>query len=1050
MKYRPFILLLGGYLAVTSALPVRAADGPATPAVRQNSGSISGRVQNVVTGRYLNNARVTVKETGVVALTDESGSFHLVDVPSGPAALEVFYTGLDLQTLSVSVSAGRSVAQDVGLTSATRYGKNGDAVMLDSFVVSTALETDAAAIAINERRFASNPKDVVSTEAFGDITGGNIGEFMKFLPGVLPTDGGGSEVNNLSLRGLPANLTVFTTDGAQFASANTGGDTRTADVSNISISNVSRVEVIKSPLPSTRADSMAGTVNLISKTAFESNRAEFRYRVNFTTNDQFFSLKKTPDTLEERTYKLYPGFDFNYTNPVTKNFGFVVSGLHTQFLTASHAFFRNYNATAANTGTSFAKPFLGDIINRGPSLNTTQRDSISVKADWRITPHRVLSAGIQTSYNTAASANIQFAQNAGANPTPTVAGGAPFSYGPDFTHGATGRGSATIPSTLQGTQGASTGGNLSYKFNDGKWKLDANVSRSAARKSLRQEKHGYFNSLTVGMKAPVRVSFTDIGPDSMTIRAFDNANQEVDIYDINNYAVTAAALAPRDVRDEVKAYNLDLRRQFDQWRFPFSLQIGGLFQEQDRDSQRQSFGYTYRPPNGDTSAAPYVPKIFRAEVYNNPGLYYNQGEKLAPMVSPLVAYRAYQANPDLFFQTPAQVLASEQAERVNSFHIREAVTAAYIQGETRFFHDRLNILTGVRFEKTDNQGLSALQDPSAVFQRNADGSFAHNAAGARVRKVEAGLAGSIEEMRVIYTQRGNYASRSRHGYFPSLHFRYNAMDNLIVRASYAKSYGRPDFTNIIANTVTNEADVSDPSQIQGTLTTSNPGLKPWYADNFDLSAEYYTKQGGVFSAGVYQKDITDFFGTFSRVATPADLALLGFDSRYENWLITTKINAGDARITGAEFSINQSLEPLGGWGRYFKVFVNGTKLKVTSKSNLSDFGYFLPLSANWGFTVNKKPFTFRANWNYRGWLKASPQPTRGPDGFYYLKPAGPTLDASLDIQVRKSVFVFLNGKNIFGTPIHHAMWGAETPDYAQRYSTQNFGVILTAGLRGSF
>ena len=271
-----------------------------------------------------------------------------------------------------------------------------------------------------------------------------------------------------------------------------------------------------------------------------------------------------------------------------------------------------------------------------------------------------------------------------------------------------------------------------------------------------------------------------------------------------------------------------------------------------------------------------------------------------------------------------------------------------------------------------------------------------------------------------------------------------------MRASYAKSYGRPDFTNIIANTVTNEADVSDPSQIQGTLTTSNAGLKPWYADNFDLSAEYYTKQGGVFSAGVYRKDITDFFGTFSKVATAADLALLGFDSQYENWMITTKINAGDARITGAEFSINQSLEILGGWGRYFKVFLNGTKLKLVSNSNLADFGYFLPASANWGFFMNKKPFTFRANWNYRGWLKASPQPTRGPDGFYYLKPAAPTLDASLDVQIRRTVFLFVNAKNVFATPIHHAMWGSETPVYAQRYSTQNFGVILTAGMRGSF
>jgi hypothetical protein len=57
-------------------------------------------------------------------------------------------------------------------------------VKLDAFVVATGRETDGAAIAINEQRFAPNIKNVVSADALGDVMDGNVGEFLKFMPGI--------------------------------------------------------------------------------------------------------------------------------------------------------------------------------------------------------------------------------------------------------------------------------------------------------------------------------------------------------------------------------------------------------------------------------------------------------------------------------------------------------------------------------------------------------------------------------------------------------------------------------------------------------------------------------------------------------------------------------------------------------------------------------------------------------------------------------------------------------------------------------------------------
>jgi outer membrane receptor protein involved in Fe transport len=136
---------------------------------------------------------------------------------------------------------------------------------------------------------------------------------------------------------------------------------------------------------------------------------------------------------------------------------------------------------------------------------------------------------------------------------------------------------------------------------------------------------------------------------------------------------------------------------------------------------------------------------------------------------------------------------------------------------------------------------------------------------------------------------------------------------------------------LIPNTTIRENDVeesADPSAIRGTINLRNPKLKPWTAHNYDLSAEYYTDNGGVISAGVFRKEIADFFGSEVRLVTAEELDELGLDPRYVGWNLTTAFNSGDARVTGGEFNVRQSLTPLGKYGRFFSVFANATKLKL--------------------------------------------------------------------------------------------------------------------------
>ncbi len=78
---------------------------------------------------------------------------------------------------------------------------------LDPFVVTSYRETEGDRIAMNGQRFAPNLKNVMSTDAFGDIDNGNVGEFLKYMPSIAVQYGNGN-VSSVSIRGFDPNTTA--------------------------------------------------------------------------------------------------------------------------------------------------------------------------------------------------------------------------------------------------------------------------------------------------------------------------------------------------------------------------------------------------------------------------------------------------------------------------------------------------------------------------------------------------------------------------------------------------------------------------------------------------------------------------------------------------------------------------------------------------------------------------------------------------------------------------------------------------------------------------
>jgi len=235
------------------------------------TGSVAGRVQNVVTGDYLNNARVSVKGTNLVALTDNAGYYQLNGVPAGSVDLRVFFTGLDEQQLTVSVAAAQTVQQDIKLTSKTRYGENAGTIKLDEFVVASTKETNAQAIAVNEQRVALGQKRVVSADQFGTIPDSNPGELMKWLPGVS-VEYFANNIVGVSVRGLDAVNTEIRFDGMPVASASTAtlgtsSRDRNFEMLGSSSADIARVEIRLLRTPEDSANAIGGSITMVRRSA---------------------------------------------------------------------------------------------------------------------------------------------------------------------------------------------------------------------------------------------------------------------------------------------------------------------------------------------------------------------------------------------------------------------------------------------------------------------------------------------------------------------------------------------------------------------------------------------------------------------------------------------------------------------------------------------------------------------------------------------------------------------------------------------------------------
>ena len=1015
---------------------------PALAAFAQSgTGSIQGRVLNATNGQYVKNARVTVEGSTLAAITDDFGEYILSGVPGGNVTVRASYGGMPSVTTSVNVSAGQTVTQNLSVGGTGP--QDGGIVQLDEFVIASSRETNASAIATNEQRYAPNIKNVVSADAFGDVTEGNVGEFLKYLPGIS-VDYVAADVRTVSVRGFADTFTGVNVDGGRMASAVSGNGSRVFEFEQVSINNVARVEVTKVPTPEMAADGIGGSVNMISRSAFERSRPEFRYRLNLSVHSENRAdlFERTPGPGNKKTFKNLPGFDFSYIAPLSKTFGIVVTGLSSNQFNEQHRSLNSYNYNAAGTGASLATPYLQNYtVQDGPK--NSFRDSFAVTADWKPAERHVLSLRGQVNYYKSFFGNRNINWGAGTNATPTVAGQQAFAFSPAFTQSAYGRGTVTHGASFRDKLGATTGFNLTHRYTGAVWSSESGINASHSRTWYRDVTRGHFAGVSTAMQGVLNVRYDNItypAPGAITVR--DATGATVDSHNLANFRINNATSTATDGEALNKGAYANLKRSFNAGDVPFSVKIGAAVRSEDRDNRRNSETYTFVGADGvantaDDNALPYLDTK-----YSGTDPYW--GFRAIQWPDPYKLYQTFQSNPN-YFSTATTAVANETNRINGSEKFSEVITSGFVQGETSLLRNRLRLVAGVRWEKTHDTGEGPLVDPDAVFQRDAAGRFVL-ANGARVRRAEAGAAGSLQELRLIRREREGSANRSYDDYFPSFHATFNATDNFIVRFAYAKTFGRPDFTDIIPNTTIDEADVTPaPGAPLGTITIRNPGLQPWTADNYDLSFEYYFDRGGLLSIGGFQKDISNFWNAVNGILTPALANELGIEQQYVGWNVNSRINGGGAKISGFEANAVQPLNFIPRWGQYFSLSANLTRLHLQGQRG-ADFARFIPHTGNVGLTFNRRPLNIKVNFNYRGLQRISPLTNIG--GYRYYKERK-YIDVNFEYAFSKRVTFFLNGRNVTNVPQDRIDLGNNAA-YSELNQVEEFGVQWGLGIKGTW
>ena len=1022
------------WLFAFSFLTVLASAPAQTPAV----GTIEGRVLNPATGEYLEFARISVEGTLLETLTDAAGQYRVNNIPAGPARLRVFRTGLSSQTSTVDVAAGGVVQLNFELRAQEGTRPSDSTVRLDKFVVGTSKEMDGAAIAINTQRFAANVMNVVAADEYSAMTEGGVGELLKAVPGMNVEIGGGGEPYLLSMNGVPPANVPVTIGGFTLANA-TAGTSRQTGIEQISMNNVSRIEVAYTPTPETTGSALAGGVNLVPRSAFERSKPVYTLTGYMAMRDHELNLGSTPGPVRNATPKIRPGIDFSAIVPVNSRLGFTLSASTSSAYTGGDFIQRGWRGVslvtngAALPDTTADRPYLTDF-SYGDQPKLTKRYSFGGTFDLKLSRNDRLSLSYMHGFIDFYSNNrsLQF----------FTTGVAPGNFGPEFTRGNAGAGEIRSVNGVGVFGGRVLMPALTYLHTGPIWKIEAGAGHSHSTRHNNNINDGHFSNVQA-RRLNTTVSYLDnssyLRPATIAVSAANGT--PVDPFSIESYTLNTANGAALAVTDLQRSVYANARRDFF-GPIPLTLKAGIDLKQIKRDQRNDQSAFTFVGADRVANTADDNARVALDASFS---------ERTPPFGFPQTDWISNHRLWDLWKTNPDYFTLNEVTRHTNttaqSKYAEELISAAYLRGDVQLFEGRLKLVGGVRAEQTNVEGEGQLIDPTRNFQYDSSG---RALLGANGRPLPI-TTNALEAARLTNIDRGLQSQKEYLRWFPSLNAAYSIRENLIARAGYYHSVGRPNLVQYAgALTLPDTENIPSPSN---RITVNNAGIKAWSARTMKVTLEYYFENVGLVSIAGFQRDIENFFGSTVFQASPQFLALYGLDpAEYGEYDVNTQYNLPNpVRMSGVDFNYKQALTFLPNWARGIQVYANASALRATGDDS-NNFQGYVPRTVNWGVSLTREKFKLQTKWNYSGRRRQGPVAAgRGiQPATYNWNSKRLLVDVIGEYTFNKRWSFFANLNNVGDTPNDIEIAAPNTPELAQFRQRLQYGSLWTCGIKAVF
>jgi len=978
------------FLASCLALLIAAASSAGA-----ETGAIQGRVFNPVTQEYVRNAELAIVGTNYVTYSANDGSFSFAAVPAGEVALRVTYTGYEPTDVRLTLAAGQTTTRDFELKPVGRAA-SASVLKLDQFVVSSQREGNAKAIM--EQRAAINVKSVVSADNFGDLTGGTVGEFIKYLPGVV-MDYVDSDARTVRIGGLDPRYASVSVDGMTMASAPSasfGADSRQFEFEQASIVGTDSIEINKTTTASMEADSPAGRINMRSRSAFDRKLREITATVSLTGNQYSWDYKRTTGPYNTNDYKVRPSFVFTYAEAFKQRFGIALTlganTLSTEQAGVTHTY-------------SYAEAARGPVINQiafrdAPKLTT--RGSMTLTTDYKFSPFLTFSlrtAGSHFNDGTNLRQIAFFVSPAQVDAKSTVT---------DLTAGATANANTRVQYTTSRRNKLNSTVTLTPRvdFKRGDLTLTLGGGYSRSRTAYEQITEGYLQAVTHRLTRiawrGTRTSATD-GDWTMT-QVSGPAWDNVANYNRTDAFTSNVSATPQASRNQLWIGYLDAKKSVNFLGLPLQLEAGGKSKLAVYDLEKNgALQWTYVGAAGSmTAPTTILPTTNRLPYDARVGG--NVGTLGIPLTDPYATRDLLISQPTYF--TPS-VTANRIAELYSARALKEQIDAGYFEMNTRWQSLRFNL--GVRHERTRTIGRAQDILPAAAVTK------------------EGYTPGTVSFTDYQYRYGRRESSYGGYGNtFFSGGAKWAITPNLNLQLAGSQSISRPGYNNLTGTITVDEA--------AQTVRVPNPDLKPETSDKFFTGVQYYLEPAGTLSLSAFRLNIENMGAGIQNI-TAAEAGYAN-DPEFVGYRFLRPVNSpGTRRIDGVELEYSQQLVFLPSVLSGLSVF--GSVTRTAADDRIVNH---VPKSANGGLRYGNNTLNaqIRATWSAPRFNSA----IASEELWQYERLM---FDFSGGWRINPRYELTVSGRNILNSPI--AIY-SNTPGLLR--AINHYGASWTVGVRGKF